>query len=106
MKDIAFNCPADSLDTLVSTALRDQVIDNGPPFVFKFTIRNLTLGPPVPVSGIGEVAFLAVQIGVHPRSVCAAFLLHDLMRTVPVTVRVLPQRLQKRRQIRFRFPPL
>ncbi len=54
--------------------------------------RRSPAGPDVPVAGVGEVAFLAVQVGVHPAARRPCILLGKLMRACPLAPRVVPQR--------------
>ena len=48
----------------------------------------------IPVAGVALVAFLPVQVGMHPRPVGSANGLRERMRLVPLAERVMPQRQQ------------
>ena len=43
-------------------------------------------GLAVPIAGIAEIAFDAVQIGMHPGGLALGLVLHDLVRLVPVAL--------------------
>src|ERR1700761_228580 len=60
--------------------------------------ENRSAGTMVPVARVGYVAFLAVQVGVHPRRIWSLHLLRDGMSTVPVAVSIMPESVQERRK--------
>ena len=66
------------------------------PLGFERNGRNRFVSLPVPVPGIGEVTLDTVQIRMDPSCICAAFVLHDLMRLVPVTFAGPPNRRERR----------
>ena len=49
----------------------------------------------VPARGVAHVAFLAVKIGVNPRTLPSRFPLGTSMGAFPVAVGVVPERLQR-----------
>jgi hypothetical protein len=55
---------------------------------------------PIPIRRISGIAFLAMQIGVHPRGSSARDVLRDRVRLIPVTAGIVPHRLQQRRDLR------
>src|SRR5262245_20550565 len=57
-----------------------------------------TLRLPVPIARIGEVAFHAVQIGMHPGAILAGLVHDDLVRLVPLVLARPPQRRERRRE--------
>src|SRR5688572_1832201 len=61
------------------------------PFLLESPFRPLGPGAGVPVVGVREITFLAVEIGVHALGGPAALRLHDLVRALPVAPCVVPQ---------------
>ena len=53
----------------------------------------------IPVACVVWIAFLAVQIGVHPGSVSRVDLLRQLVRAAPVAPRIVPEGLQQGRLV-------
>jgi len=56
----------------------------------------------IPVSRVRQVTFLAVEVGVNPRAGLVVDILSHLMRRVPITLRIVPERTQRRRERRGR----
>ena len=55
--------------------------------------RSAGRGPfrtPVPIAGVAVVAFLAMQVGMYPGARGVVFLLHDVVRLVPLVLRIMP----------------
>ena len=50
----------------------------------------------IPVAGVPKVAFLAVQVRMHPRTRLIVHILRELVRPFPVAARVVPEREQQR----------
>src|SRR5207237_71074 len=67
---------------------------------FKRILCHGLAGLAIPIAGIAEVAFDAVQIGVHPGGVAAVVVLDDLVSLVPVTLGGPPQAGKRRAEIR------
>ena len=61
--------------------------------------RDRLAGLPVPVAGIAEIAFDAMQIGVDPRRILAVLILNKLVRLVLLAVGRPPQGGKRRVQI-------
>ena len=59
-------------------------------------------GARIPIAGVAEVAFFAMQVGVNPRAVAPAIFLGARVRAVPIAARVVPERLQGTRRVRRR----
>jgi hypothetical protein len=47
--------------------------------------------PPLPIGGITLIAFLAVQVGMHPRTVTPFVLLGGFVRLLPIAFAIPPQ---------------
>ena len=50
---------------------------------FEIVTRSLPPGLPIPITCIGEIALDAVKMGVDPRGLGAAIVLHKAMRPIP-----------------------
>ena len=61
------------------------------PFGLKRILRHRLAGLPVPVTGIAEIAFDTVQIGMDPCRVHGLDVLGDLVRLVPIALGGPPQ---------------
>src|SRR6185312_7653314 len=72
--------------------------------------RGRLAGAAVPVTGIGGIAFLAMQIGMHPGARLVVLLLGAMVRRVPIALGVPPQPLRRepdigrRLRLRQRLP--
>src|SRR5215831_12346418 len=55
-------------------------------------------GLPVPIAGVLEIALNAMQIGVHPGAVLAAFVHDDLVCLIPVVLAGPPERRERNAQ--------
>ena len=55
-------------------------------------------GPVIPVAGVSEIPFLAVQVGMNPRAGRVLDFLGGFVRRGPVAARVVPQREQRARE--------
>src|SRR6185312_7361946 len=72
--------------------------------------RGRLAGAAIPIAGIGGIAFLAMQIGMHPGARLVALLLGTMMCRVPIALGVPPQPLRRepdigrRLRLRQRLP--
>jgi len=57
----------------------------------------------VPVSGVALIAFLAVQVGVNPRTLDALVLLRGFVRSFPIALAIPPQPGEGKRESGWRF---
>jgi len=60
------------------------------PFLRERSTGRGSFRTPVPIAGVAVVAFLAMQVGMYPGARGAVFLLHDVVRLVPLVLRVMP----------------
>ena len=89
----------------VSHERRDDFV----PFRRQFMRRWFASRLSIPIIGIIQVAFDAVEVGVHPSAILIVSIHNDAMRFVPILVRRPPHGLQGRRcarRRRFRFEGL
>jgi len=70
--------------------LFEQRFDDFFAFSIKRTLTHRLAGATVPVSGVILIAFLAMEIGVNPRSVGALVLLGGLVRPRPIVLGIPP----------------
>src|SRR5689334_22379165 len=76
---------------------RQELGGEGRPLVLHRAGGDRLAGAAVPAAGIAHVAFLVMQMGMHPIDVVVVLvLLADLVRLVPVALGRPPQRLQRR----------
>jgi hypothetical protein len=68
-----------------------QALDDGQPFRFKALAADGFPGPTVPISSIVLITFLAVQVGVDPRTFGTFILLGGLVGSSPVAFSVPPE---------------
>src|SRR5205807_2295671 len=81
----------DKLRLLLRKHLRREDI----PLLFQRERGHSLAGTPIPSTGVPHVAFLAMQVRVHPIAVPLSFVLLDaFMRPLPVAATRPPQRLQ------------
>ena len=76
--------------------------DDFVPFRRQFMRRWFASRLSIPIISIIQVAFDAVEVGVHPRAILIVSIHNDAMRFVPILVRRPPQGLQGRRCARRR----
>src|SRR5271169_2813339 len=57
--------------------------------------RERAAGAAIPAAGIRKIAFDAVQVGVRPGALRVGLLLRALMRQVPISLGLPPQRLRR-----------
>ena len=69
------------------------------PLVVERSRRGRLAGAAIPVAGVADVAFLAVQVGVDPGALGGLDVLGDAMGAVPVAGGVVPQRTDQRRRV-------
>src|SRR5271165_2935480 len=94
----ASKCVRDRANTLIATLsaiLLQQRLGDRLPFLVERRSADPLPGAAVPVGGVAGVAFLAVQIVVHPVSDAALVGLRGVMRAVPVTLCVEPECVQR-----------
>src|SRR5271155_3370762 len=72
----------------------EQRGDDRRPFLVERTSRDRLAGAPIPITRVGEVALLAVEISVHPIARPAFVALGEVVRAVPVSVAGAPKGLQ------------
>jgi hypothetical protein len=86
-----------------ATLLPQQYSDNAEPFrIERFSTNGLT-GPTVPISGVGVIAFLAMEVGVNPRTLYAFVLLGGFVRFLPIALGVPPQSAERVPKPGWRF---
>lgn len=56
-------------------------------------------GPGIPITGIGDVAFLPVQVGVNPVTLAASRSLAQFMCPRPIACSIMPERLEGQAQV-------
>ena len=61
------------------------------PLFFKRISRGWRFCPAIPVRCVGRVTFLAMQVGMYPRSCRTLILLRRFMRFGPVPFRIPPE---------------
>jgi len=61
------------------------------PFGLDAARGNRAARASVPIAGVGQVAFLAVKIGMHPRPIGAPVRLGGLVRGGPIAAAVMPK---------------
>ena len=71
--------------------LTQQSFHNVQPFRIQCITANGLTSPSIPVSGIALIAFLAMQVGVNPRSVHAFVLLSRFVRSRPIAFAIPPE---------------
>ena len=62
-----------------------------PPFLLQTISRPLPSRPVVPIIGIPDVPFLAVQIGVYPGTFFGMDILGDVVRSIPIPAAFVPK---------------
>jgi hypothetical protein len=73
------------------TRLSKQCLDDIDPLRIERVSANGLACPAVPVGGIARIAFLAMQVGMHPRSLDTLVLLSGFVRSRPITLAIPPQ---------------
>src|SRR5262249_18234949 len=76
-----------------------QVERDAPPLEVERVGRDRLTGAFVPVGGVAEIAFLAMQVRMHPGGVRILDVLGEMMRSVPFAARIVPQRAHERRKL-------
>src|SRR5690349_17200436 len=64
------------------------------PFFFQGIIGSRFTSSPIPVVSISDITFFPMKIGMYPGSRFVFNVLDDLMRPVPITFCIVPQRLK------------
>jgi len=72
-------------------ALFHQCFDDSEPFVIEWLPANRLRRPTIPVSSVVLIAFLAMQVGMHPRTIGAFVLLRRFVCSRPIALAVPPQ---------------
>src|SRR5277367_563936 len=67
--------------------------DDRRPFLLERPSRDRLAGASIPITRVGGIALLAVEVGVHPIARAGSVALHEFMRPVPVSLAVMPKRL-------------
>src|ERR1700737_3414212 len=80
-----------------------QHLRDGAPLIGEWAGRGWALRAPIPVACVVEIAFAAVEVGMHPGAVLPALIHDDAMRFVPLVLAYPPQRRERRRQPRRWF---
>src|ERR1041384_7763864 len=75
----------------IGSSLAEQCRSHRGPLILQRAGPDWLTGGPVPVAGIGQIAFDAMQVGMHPGGLAALIVLHDLVCLVPVTLGGPPQ---------------
>jgi hypothetical protein len=73
-----------------STSLQ-QRIDDAQPFRIERLPAHRLASPAIPVGSVALIAFLAVQVGMHPRTLDAFVLLGGFVRPRPIALGIPPQ---------------
>src|SRR4051812_32359779 len=81
-------------DSHLAGLAREKIRHDRPPFLVEWAARNRSVRGAIPVTGIGQIAFMAVQVRMHPSGIGARLVLHELVRPVPVAFRGPPQTLE------------
>src|SRR6187455_842220 len=79
----------------------EEFAGEGGPLVIQGSVEGRAACLAVPVAGVAQVAFLAVQVGVDASAVRPADVIRELVRSVPVAAAVQPQRAQDGAQSRW-----
>src|SRR5215471_17457204 len=66
------------------------------PFLFERQRRYGLAGAAIPIRGVPRIAFLPVQVRVNPRGFGVVDILRNFVRRVPVALRIVPQRKERR----------
>src|ERR1700680_2692009 len=74
-----------------NSASVQQRIDDAEPFRIEWLSANEFARSAVPIVGVALIAFLAMQVGMHPRTVPPFILLCEFVRSLPVALGVPPQ---------------
>jgi hypothetical protein len=91
------------LQTQCGFTLHQQPFGNRLPFRVERPSANGLARPAVPVSGVALIAFFAMQICVHPRSVLSFVLLCGFVRPLPIALCVKPQSGERVRESGWRL---
>ena len=81
----------DNVYEIAEHFLCQQRLYNAEPFRFQRFPAHGLARPVVPIGCIALIAFLAMQVGVNPRSLDAFVLLGGLVRPLPVALAIPPQ---------------
>ena len=90
---------ARSCNRLLPTAFPQQPHHNRLPLPLEVSIPRGSIGPTVPILGIRQVTFFAMQIRMHPRPVRSFVALGGLMCLFPISFAVPPQALLAQRSV-------
>lgn len=83
--------------------LSGQRCDAAEPPPIKRLPANWLASPTVPVRCVALIAFLAVQVGVNPRSVDTFILLRGFVRPCPIAFPIRPQSSEREGKSGWRF---
>jgi hypothetical protein len=84
-------------------SLRSQQISHdAQPFGVQWVPANGLASPTVPIFCIALIAFLAMQVGVHPRTLGALVLLGRFVRSLPIAFAIPPKSGEGERKFRRR----
>jgi hypothetical protein len=75
----------------------EKFVDDSRPFRFEAIGRLLLSCLAVPVPGVSQITFRAMQVGMHPRSRAVLDVLSYPVRLDPISIRRMPQSSQNRR---------
>jgi hypothetical protein len=84
-------------------ALSQQLSHNAEPFRIQWFPTNRLPRPTVPISCVALIAFLAMQVGVHPRTLGAFVLLSRFVSLSPIALGIPPQPGEGEREFRRWF---
>jgi hypothetical protein len=74
-----------------TTSLSQQGSHEPKPFSIEWFSANWLARPTVPVRRVALIAFIAVQVGVNPRTVTTFVLLSGFVRSRPIALGIPPQ---------------
>ena len=81
----------------IETALAEQRTRDSVPLGIQRIRRHELTRAVIPICGVSEIAFFPVQVGVDPRAGPVLDAVCHLVCFIPVALRVVPQRLKRRR---------
>ena len=79
------------MDLASGHCLRQQSFHHVEPFCIEWLVANGLASATVPIACVPLIAFLAVEIRMHPRAIPAFVLLRGFVRPCPIALGVPPQ---------------
>jgi hypothetical protein len=90
--ELVVNLPHDPLNQIHRCGdLSQQSFHNAEPFRIEWFSAYRLSRPTVPIGRVALIAFFAMQVGVHPRTIGAFVLLGGFVRSRPVAFAIRPQ---------------